>query len=165
MEELNADGKIFHKTCLKCDQCHNILKLGNYAALQNKYYCKPHFKQLFALKGNYDEGFGRQTHKTKWLDKNNHEREVSLGGLTMEDVEAAQQQFHKYDLDGNGVIDQHEFLKLVTEVMRQRDPKVTDQEIKHAADESFSRADKNFNKELDEVEFLTTYSEWLLKRS
>jgi len=33
-----------------------MLKLGNYAALEGKFYCKPHFKQLFALKGNYNEG-------------------------------------------------------------------------------------------------------------
>ena len=27
---------------------------------------KPHFKQLFKLKGNYDEGFGSEQHKYKW---------------------------------------------------------------------------------------------------
>ncbi|RKO90636.1 hypothetical protein BDK51DRAFT_28668 [Blyttiomyces helicus] len=32
-------------------------KLGNYAALNGVFYCKPHFKQLFALKGNYADGF------------------------------------------------------------------------------------------------------------
>jgi len=41
--------------------------LGNYAALKGVYYCKPHFKQLFALKGNYDEGFGHEQHKKKWV--------------------------------------------------------------------------------------------------
>lgn len=41
-------------------------RLGNYAALQGKLYCKPHFKQLFKAKGNYDEGFGREQHKTQW---------------------------------------------------------------------------------------------------
>ena len=41
-------------------------RLGNYAALQGKLYCKPHFKQLFKTKGNYDEGFGREQHKTQW---------------------------------------------------------------------------------------------------
>lgn len=29
-------------------------------------YCVNHFKQLFARKGNYDEGFGRQQYKKKW---------------------------------------------------------------------------------------------------
>ena len=41
--------------------------LGNYAALKGKFYCKPHFKQLFAEKGNYDEGFGDEQHKKKWI--------------------------------------------------------------------------------------------------
>lgn len=29
-------------------------------------FCKPHFKQLFKLKGNYSEGFGSAQHKHKW---------------------------------------------------------------------------------------------------
>lgn len=44
-------------------------RLGNYAALQGQIYCKPHFKQLFKVKGNYDEGFGRQQHKKNWEEK------------------------------------------------------------------------------------------------
>lgn len=40
--------------------------LGNYAALQGDIFCKTHFKQLFRMKGNYDEGFGREQHKKKW---------------------------------------------------------------------------------------------------
>ena len=42
---------------------------GTYAALQGKIYCKVHFKQLFKMKGNYDEGFGREQHKAKWVKK------------------------------------------------------------------------------------------------
>lgn len=66
MEKLSADKKVFHKTCFKCTECKSTLRLGNYAALQGKLYCKPHFKQLFKAKGNYDEGFGREQHKTQW---------------------------------------------------------------------------------------------------
>ena len=40
--------------------------VGTYSALQGVIYCKVHFKQLFKMKGNYDEGFGREQHKTKW---------------------------------------------------------------------------------------------------
>ncbi|KAL6057210.1 Zinc-binding domain present in Lin-11, Isl-1, Mec-3 [Balamuthia mandrillaris] len=69
MEGMKADDKYFHKSCLKCEHCQCVLKLGNYAALDGKYYCKPHFKQLFALKGNYNEGFGSKQHKTKWIGK------------------------------------------------------------------------------------------------
>ncbi len=42
---------------------------GTYAALQGSTYCKVHFKQLFKIKGNYDEGFGREQHKAKWGKK------------------------------------------------------------------------------------------------
>jgi hypothetical protein len=30
-------------------------------------HSKPHFKQLFKAKGNYDEGFGKEQHKKKWV--------------------------------------------------------------------------------------------------
>lgn len=33
-------------------------------------YCKPHYKQLFKSKGNYDEGFGQTPHKELWNNKN-----------------------------------------------------------------------------------------------
>ncbi|KAM5280120.1 xin actin-binding repeat-containing protein 2-like [Ctenodactylus gundi] len=44
--------------------------LGNYASLHGQIYCKPHFKQLFKSKGNYDEGFGHKQHKDRWNCKN-----------------------------------------------------------------------------------------------
>ena len=43
-----------------------VFRLGNFAALQGLYYCKPHLIQIFKEKGNYDEGFGREQHKKKW---------------------------------------------------------------------------------------------------
>jgi len=66
MEKLVADGKTFHKNCFKCAECQKSVGLGSYAALNGKIFCKPHFKQLFKLKGNYDEGFGAEQHKMKW---------------------------------------------------------------------------------------------------
>eukprot|EP00158_Paraphelidium_tribonemae_P007205 Partr_v1_DN28153_c2_g2_i1_m56021 putative LIM domain and actin binding 1 len=66
MDELKIDDLVMHKACLRCAHCNNTLSLGKYAALEGKYYCKPHFKQLFALKGNYNEGFGTEQHKKKW---------------------------------------------------------------------------------------------------
>ena len=56
---VQADEKIYHKKCFKCSECSKILSTGTYAALQGKIFCKPHFKQLFKLKGNYDEGSPR----------------------------------------------------------------------------------------------------------
>jgi len=67
MEKLEADGKCFHKKCFQCAECKKSVGLGSYAALGGKIYCKPHFKQLFKLKGNYSEGFGEAQHKHKWL--------------------------------------------------------------------------------------------------
>ncbi|GLD64805.1 xin actin-binding repeat-containing protein 2-like isoform X1, partial [Lates japonicus] len=46
------------------------LSLGNYASLHGRMYCKPHYKQLFKSKGNYDEGFGQKPHKELWSNKN-----------------------------------------------------------------------------------------------
>ncbi len=39
------------RNCMRCEECNCVLKLGNFAALHSKYYCKTHFKQLFKLKG------------------------------------------------------------------------------------------------------------------
>lgn len=64
--EDKEDKKTFHKTCLRCSHCKVTLSLGNYASMQGVFYCKPHFKQLFATKGNYDEGFGKDKHTKNW---------------------------------------------------------------------------------------------------
>ena len=69
MEKVAVESDVFHKTCFRCGECNKVLSLGTYAAIAGTYYCKPHFKQLFALKGNYDEGFGHEQHKAKWAAK------------------------------------------------------------------------------------------------
>ena len=66
MEKLVVEGVNYHKKCFKCKQCGNKLSTGNYASLEGELYCKPHFKQLFTLKGNYNEGFGSEQAKHKW---------------------------------------------------------------------------------------------------
>ena len=54
MERLVVDGVVFHKgKCFVCAECGNCLRPGNYASLSGKYYCKPHFKKLFQVKGLY----------------------------------------------------------------------------------------------------------------
>lgn len=65
-EKISADSKSYHKACFRCCHCNGQLKLGSYASLNGKYYCKPHFKQLFASKGNYNEGFGEEKLTAKW---------------------------------------------------------------------------------------------------
>jgi hypothetical protein len=49
------------------------LQLGNYAALNGVFYCKPHFKQLFAVKGNYTDGF-------KQAEENHQRNQSQIGG-------------------------------------------------------------------------------------
>jgi len=66
MEKIEADKKVYHKSCFKCTHCKSILKLGNYTANDGQIYCKPHFLQLFAIKGNYSAGFGLNDHKARW---------------------------------------------------------------------------------------------------
>jgi len=77
VREDNSQGEtfIFHKACFRCKVCNNVLGVGNFAALNNEFYCKPHFKQLFASKGNYSEGFGllkpQQEHDLKKAEQKN----------------------------------------------------------------------------------------------
>ena len=87
MDELKADNKIFHKSCLRCSECNKVLSLGTFAALEGKMFCKPHFikvgyflsiiwfcnganlcqfRQLFKAKGDYTSGFGKEDIKSNW---------------------------------------------------------------------------------------------------
>lgn len=70
MERMAADKLIFHKTCFCCKHCKKKLSLQGYAPLYGEFYCVFHYQQLFKRKGNYDEGFGRQQHKDRWLQRN-----------------------------------------------------------------------------------------------
>ncbi|KFV40950.1 Xin actin-binding repeat-containing protein 2, partial [Gavia stellata] len=83
MECLVADKQNFHKSCFRCHHCGSQLSLGNYASLHGKIYCKPHFKQLFKSKGNYDEGFGHKQHKELW---NSKDRCSSVGNIHAEET-------------------------------------------------------------------------------
>jgi len=69
MEILAVSGFKLHKGCFRCAQCKAQLRLNGYSVLNGKLYCIPHYKQLFLLKGNYEEGFGLEQHKEKWAQK------------------------------------------------------------------------------------------------
>ncbi|NWJ05678.1 XIRP2 protein, partial [Crypturellus undulatus] len=83
MECLVADKQNFHKSCFRCHHCGSKLSLGNYASLHGQIYCKPHFKQLFKSKGNYDEGFGYKQHKELW---NSKDQGSSAGNIHAEEI-------------------------------------------------------------------------------
>eukprot|EP00232_Nephroselmis_pyriformis_P005986 CAMPEP_0182912252 /NCGR_PEP_ID=MMETSP0034_2-20130328/37413_1 /TAXON_ID=156128 /ORGANISM="Nephroselmis pyriformis, Strain CCMP717" /LENGTH=239 /DNA_ID=CAMNT_0025048911 /DNA_START=74 /DNA_END=789 /DNA_ORIENTATION=+ len=63
MEMITANGENYHKQCFKCAQCGGTLKPTNFNAIDGKTYCKPHFMQLFALKGNYSMGDEKSSFK------------------------------------------------------------------------------------------------------
>jgi len=73
-EKVSVDGQVYHKACFRCsvDGCKKKLSPGTYAAMQGTLYCKPCFKKMFKLKGNYDEGFGKEQHKMKWQRNSMH---------------------------------------------------------------------------------------------
>ncbi|EFA81840.1 LIM-type zinc finger-containing protein [Heterostelium album PN500] len=82
LERLAADERIFHKACFRCTTCNNALKLGSYASMEQKTYCKPCFKKLFFSKGNYSEGFGQL--------KPQHQHDLKKGTPTVTSVEPVQ---------------------------------------------------------------------------
>jgi len=57
LEKMVMGDVIYHKTCFRCQNCNCVLRLNNFAALNGKNYCKPHFIEAFKLKGNYVSGF------------------------------------------------------------------------------------------------------------
>jgi len=63
MEKVEAGGKTYHKTCFRCSQCKSLLRMDTFTSNKGVLFCTPHFKQLFKIKGNYDEGFGHETHR------------------------------------------------------------------------------------------------------
>eukprot|EP01103_Thecamoeba_quadrilineata_P009255 TRINITY_DN1898_c0_g1_i1.p1 TRINITY_DN1898_c0_g1~~TRINITY_DN1898_c0_g1_i1.p1 ORF type:complete len:574 (-),score=176.52 TRINITY_DN1898_c0_g1_i1:77-1798(-) len=65
-ERLSIDGKVYHKACFRCVHCNLQLKLSNYAPVDDRFYCKPHYKQLFQTHGNYNEGFGKEKLTRNW---------------------------------------------------------------------------------------------------
>ncbi|CAH1787455.1 unnamed protein product [Owenia fusiformis] len=77
MEKQIADKAIYHKSCFRCNHCHRVLGLGNYASLEGQLFCKPHFIEIFKSKGNYDEGFGRAKHSTHWVEPSTNKEDVA----------------------------------------------------------------------------------------
>ncbi|KAF4075705.1 hypothetical protein AMELA_G00221940 [Ameiurus melas] len=67
MEKIAADKYVFHKNCFCCKHCNQKLSLRNYTIHYGEFYCVFHYQQLFRKNGNYDEGFGHEQHKKRWL--------------------------------------------------------------------------------------------------
>jgi hypothetical protein len=80
MEEVRVESTsgslVFHNWCFRCTECGGKLSLGRYAAVDGKMFCKPHFKQLFSLKGNYNEGFGTTQRKHDFAHATTDDSEI-----------------------------------------------------------------------------------------
>ncbi|XP_037899062.1 uncharacterized protein LOC119643708 isoform X2 [Glossina fuscipes] len=50
MEEIKAEGQIYHKACFRCNKCSKQLKVDNYQSHEGVLYCLVHFKLIFAPK-------------------------------------------------------------------------------------------------------------------
>lgn len=65
MERQSAQGIFFHRSCFRCHHCNSQLKTGNYSyshgsdGEKGRFYCTPHFKQLF-LSNPEAINYGRQ---------------------------------------------------------------------------------------------------------
>ncbi|PAA48516.1 hypothetical protein BOX15_Mlig011398g1 [Macrostomum lignano] len=53
MERLTSDGQVYHKSCYRCYKCKRQLSVGNFAIMDDRLYCQPHYIELFRLKGSY----------------------------------------------------------------------------------------------------------------
>ncbi|KAH9624349.1 hypothetical protein KSS87_020680 [Heliosperma pusillum] len=61
MDELSADGVVYHKSCFKCYHCKTRLQLHSFSSMEGVLYCKPHFEQLFKETGNFNKNFHSPT--------------------------------------------------------------------------------------------------------
>ncbi|KAJ3452332.1 enolase-phosphatase e1 [Anaeramoeba flamelloides] len=77
MEKLSCENKVFHKRCLRCKQCNKLLSTGNYKYIEGKFYCGPHFKQIFLSIGHYS-AFSDEKSKQKKVEKKVEEKKEEV---------------------------------------------------------------------------------------
>ncbi|XP_033753537.1 titin-like isoform X4 [Pecten maximus] len=73
LEKVEVNKSLYHKACVRCSHCNAVVTSKNMSVNEGVIFCTPHFKQLFARRGNYDEGFGRKQYKKKWGGEQNGE--------------------------------------------------------------------------------------------
>jgi hypothetical protein len=57
MEFVGVSGKALHKNCFRCGACNCILRTDTYATVNDRFFCQPHYEQMFKRAGNYTSGF------------------------------------------------------------------------------------------------------------
>ena len=85
MERQSAQGIFFHRSCFRCYHCNSQLKTGNYSyshgsdGEKGRFYCTPHFKQLFLSNpeainyGRQKDGAGKKASQTSVLSNDDQD--------------------------------------------------------------------------------------------
>ena len=50
MEQVEAGGRKYHKTCFRCETCGKVVPPTNFGHHNSLIYCKPHYAALFKVK-------------------------------------------------------------------------------------------------------------------
>ena len=72
---------------------------------------------------------------------------------TYVDINKAKELFEKYDLDKNGVLDKGEFIRIMTDILRELGEYLPEKKHLEVAEEGFKRFDINKNKLIEFNEF------------
>ncbi|XP_008793824.1 LIM domain-containing protein WLIM1-like [Phoenix dactylifera] len=83
VDQLTADGRVYHKACFRCHHCKGTLKLSNYSSIDGVLYCKPHYDQLFKMTGSLDKSFEGSSRSAKADRSNGHESNANSRFLSM----------------------------------------------------------------------------------
>ena len=72
---------------------------------------------------------------------------------TYVDINKVRNLFEKYDLDKNGVLDKKEFIRIMTDILRELGEDLPEKKHLEVAEEGFKRFDFNNNKIIEFSEF------------
>ena len=72
---------------------------------------------------------------------------------TYVDINKVKDLFEKYDLDKNGVLDKKEFIRIMTDILRELGEDLPEKKHIEVAEEGFKRFDFNNNKIIEFSEF------------
>ncbi len=72
---------------------------------------------------------------------------------TYVDINKVRNLFEKYDLDKNGVLDKKEFIRIMTDILRELGEDLPEKKHIEVAEEGFKRFDFNNNKIIEFSEF------------
>ena len=72
---------------------------------------------------------------------------------TYVDMTKARQLFEKYDFNKNGVLDKNEFVKIMTDILRELGENLPEKKHIEVAEEGFNKFDLNDNKKIEFSEF------------